>query len=367
MMLSDMELSSGYFSNAYAVATLSSAFLLPLIGKWVDKLSLRILSLIGGLGLIFASFIMYQVDNLVLLIFGLFLLRFFGQGSMILIGSTAIARSFSKSRGKALSVSSLGLALAETITPLLFVLMINQNGWRSSWLITAGGTLLIFLPLTQWLITKSRRESDPDDSSTAQQPIDFTRSQVLKDWKFYLILPAFMFLPFFITGIFIHQNMLATAKGWSMEWMATCFIGYGLAKVIMSFVGGALVDRYSAKKVFSFYLFPLAIGLLLIFLSDHKIIAMFYMILVGITASLGSLTGVAVWAELYGVKNFGAIKSMVTMLMVISTALGPIVLGWGLGQSMSYTIIISVLTIVLVSSLGFVVMRLKNNVPAGVF
>ncbi|MEQ8238358.1 MAG: MFS transporter [Cyclobacteriaceae bacterium] len=351
-MLTDLDISSGNFSNAYAVATLSSAFLLPLAGKWVDRLSLRLLSLLGGLGLVLASIVMFQVDNLVLLIFGLFLLRFFGQGSMILIGSTAIARFFSSNRGKALSVSSLGLAFAETLTPLLFVWLIAQYGWQTSWLFPIGAVLLVFIPVTQFLILRARKEPDSANEDFTNNDNDFTVKQMFRDPRFYMILPAFAFLPFFITGIFIHQNMLASAKGWTMEWMAACFIGFGIAKVLTSFMGGWLVDKFSAKSVFSFYLIPMALGLLLLLFLDHRLVGVFYMILIGITASLGSLTGVAIWAELYGVKNLGAIKSMVTMMMVVATAIGPIVIGWGFEQSLNYTLMFSIGFILVTSLVG---------------
>lgn len=86
-------------------------------------------------------------------------------------------------------------------------------------------------------------------------------------------------------------------------------------------------------------------------------IAFVYMILLGMTSSLGSITGVAIWAELYGVKNLAAIKSMVTMIMVISTALGPIVIGWGLEKSLSATLYGSVVVIALVVGMSIYGMR----------
>lgn len=207
---------------------------------------------------------------------------------------------------------------------------------------------VIFIPLVV-ILTKTPHQPDTEPS-VANTTKDFTRTQVLKDPRFYAILPAYLFLPFFITGIFIHQNLLAEAKNWSMELMATSFISYGISKVATSLVGGALIDRFSAKKVFGLYLLPLALGLGLILLIDHIYILFFYMALLGITASLGSLTGVAMWAELYGVKNLGAIKSMTTTFMVIGTAVGPIVIGAGLNTSFSVTLILSITTILTLST-----------------
>lgn len=363
-MLEDLQLSSMAFSNSYAIATICSALTLPLVGGWVDRAKFTTVSFIGGLGLILACVVMFSSHALWVLIPGLFLIRFFGQGGMVLIGSTAIAKFFNKNRGKALSLAGMGLASAETFMPLVVVSLIGSFGWRESWLFLGAAVALLFLPLTNLLIKKHNRtqEDDSDSQATTTSDGNFTRTQVLKDPKFYLILPAFIFLPFFITGIFIHQNLLAASKGWTMEWMAFCFIGYGVAKVVMSFLGGALIDRFSGRQVFIFYLVPLGLGLMALLLSDHKLVAMLYMILLGMTASLGSLTGVAIWAELYGVKNLGAIKSMVTTFMVISTALGPIVIGYGIEKSTSITLLGSIFAIFGIISSSWWVIQKKSVV-----
>ncbi len=349
-LIEDLKLTSSEFSNGYAVATICSALTLPLIGSWVDHSSYRKVSLIGGLGLILACLVMYESHTIWTLIPGLYLLRFFGQGGMILIGSTIVAKFFDKNRGKSLSLASIGLAVAETFMPVVIVYVITDHDWRASWLLLATAVLVIFLPLTQGLIRRHERSAVANEADTSGKTTtaDFTRRQVLKDPKFYLVLPAFIFLPFFITGMFIHQNLLAIHKGWSLEWMATCFIGFGIAKVAMSFFGGALIDRFSGKQVFIFYLLPLALGLFVLLLGQHKLLALIYMFLLGMTASLGSLSGVAIWAELYGVKNLGAIKSMTTTFMVISTALGPIVLGYSIQRSLNLTLIFSIATILII-------------------
>lgn len=361
-ILHDLKLTNLAFSNSYAVATIASAISLPLIGGWIDRAKLTTISLLGGMGLILACTVMYFSYSIWALIPGLFFLRFFGQGGMVLIGSTAIAKFFEKNRGKALSLASMGLSLAETIMPIVVIYLIAAFAWRETWLFLAGGVFFIFIPLTNILIKKhDDGASDEAADSSKVATGNFTRTQVLKDPRFYLILPAFIFLPFFMTGIFIHQNILAQEKGWTMEWMAICFMGYGIAKVVMSFLGGALVDRFSARHVFIFYLLPLALGLMALLASDHKVTALLYMALLGMTASLGGLTGVAIWAEFYGVKNLAAIKSMVTTFMVISTALGPIVLGYGLEASFNLTLTLSIVVIVCIALMSWWVIQTKTR------
>lgn len=354
-IIEDLGLTSLGFSNRYAVATVASALVLPLVGGWVDRAKLTLVSVIGGLGLTTACLVMFFSAKWPVLLPGLFLLRFFGQGAMILIGSTAIARFFTANRGKGLSLASMGLPIAETFMPILFVAMIGALGWETAWLCLGLTAAIVFIPGTFLLIRD--HSNGATEATTPEKDVsgDFTRRQVLKDPYFYLLLPVMLFLPFFITGIFIHQNLIATEKGWSMEWMALTFIGYGVSKVIMSFMGGSLIDKFTARRVFVFYLLPLVLGLAFLLLGDHKIFGFLYMCLLGMTASLGSLTGVAIWAEMYGSKNLGAIKSMITMILVVATAIGPIVIGWGLEYSFSYTLTSAIGTILILIILSYFV------------
>ncbi|MEQ8580944.1 MAG: MFS transporter [Marinoscillum sp.] len=360
-LLRDMGLTSLGFSNRYAIATISSALVLPLVGGWVDRARLSTLSVLGGLGLITACLFMFFSARYALLLPALFLMRFFGQGSMVLIGSTAIAKFFTKNRGKGLSLASMGLSLAETFMPLIFVGLIGLYSWENAWLIMGAGVLLVFIPGAYLLIRNHLPGQEESGAINNSTPVnDFTRRQVLKDPHFYLTVPVIIFLPFFITGIFIHQNLIAQAKGWTLDWMAFTFIGYGVSKVVTSFLGGSLIDRFTARKVFVFYLLPLAVGLIFLAIGEHKVFALVYMILLGMTASLSSLTGVAIWAEMYGPKNLGAIKSMVTTIMVVSTALGPIVLGWALEQSLQVTLYTFSAIILVLILLSYLVVNRKS-------
>ena len=118
-----------------------------------------------------------------------------------------------------------------------------------------------------------------------------------------------------------------------MTWIASCFIGYGITKTISSLIAGPLVDRLSAKTVFPFYLLPMAIGaFLLIVLGNHPLVALIYLCFIAISVSLMSVASTSLWVELYGHTHFGAIKSMVTTVVVFASAIGPLVIGSFIGN-----------------------------------
>jgi len=358
--VSALGITNNGFSMIYACATLTSASILPMAGKYIDSLRLRVTSLVCGAGLMLACFITANASHLAILFFGLFTLRFFGQGGMVLIGSTAVARYFDNVRGKALSMASTGLPIAEALMPVIIVASIHAWGLSATWMLLGLLVAVFFIPTTILLVDKYNpfQTVQPVNHTADTQVQSRSRRDVVRDWKFYMLLPAFVFLPFFITGVFIHQNLVAEVKGWSIEWMATSFIGFGIARIVTNYIAGSLIDRFSAKRVFIFYLIPLLFALVVIQMGNHPLLAVLYMTLLGITASLNSLTGTAIWAEIYGVQHLGAIKSMTTTFMIVASAIGPVVIGWAFGYDLFLALNISIGIAVLITLMsGFVLGR----------
>ncbi len=324
----DTQINNESFSVIYASATLSGAVLLPFLGKLVDRVKLRRFSLINGIAIsLFCVFVSFSSSGLMLFV-ALLGLRLCGQGLMPLIGSTSIARHFEKERGAALSLSSLGLSLGETAMPALAVFLIAGVGWQAAWQLLAAAVVIVFMPAMLLSVKKNDSfQLMPETTAEDCEEDSKTRWQVLKDRRFLMIIPSAVFIPFFMTGLFIHHNLLADIKGWTLEWLATCFIGYGVVKIITTFIAGSLVDRFTARRLFPFHALPMALGVFLILMGNSPLLALAYLCLTGMSASLMSITTTAMWTEIYGYRNLGAIKSMVTTLVVFSSAVGPIVLG----------------------------------------
>jgi|TARA_B100001964_G_scaffold241495_1_gene314049 MFS family permease len=98
--------------------------------------------------------------------------------------------------------------------------------------------------------------------------------------------------------------------------------------VISSLLSGQLVDRLGASRLLPFYLLPLVLALLALALSNHPGVALFCMVMAGMTSGASFTVVGAMWAEVYGVAHLGAIRALASALMIFSTALSPAALGW---------------------------------------
>lgn len=331
----ELGLSHGGFGTIYSLATLGSALALVWLGRKIDELDLRLYSALVCTGLISACFVMGMAGSVVVLAAAIFLLRLTGQGLLGHTAATSMARYFDAQRGKAMSIASLGHSIGDGLLPLPAVLLIGALGWQGAWLAIGAVLTVVLLPAVLWLLRGHEERHRRLLERTTHMPADarlvarqWSRREVLVDPWFYKVLPAVLAPPFILTGLFFHQVHLAEAKGWSLTWVASCFAGFAAATVTASLLSGWLVDRLGAKRLLPYYLLPLGLALLWLATLDHPAVALGYMILAGVTAGMNFAVVGSLWAEAYGVAHLGAIRALVSALMVFSTALSPAALGW---------------------------------------
>ena len=113
----EFSLSHTLWGTIYMVGTLLSAVLLPWSGALIDRFRLRSYALAACLLLIGACAYTATVSGIVSLILAIFFLRQAGQGLAYHVSITSMARYFSRERGRAIAVASLGLTAGEAALP----------------------------------------------------------------------------------------------------------------------------------------------------------------------------------------------------------------------------------------------------------
>jgi MFS family permease len=273
-----------------------------------------------------------NTNTLFLLFLSLLGLRFFGQGLLGHVAVTAMVCWFSKKRGQALSFAALGYSLGEAVLPILVTFFFTLLTWREIWFTIFLCIILIFLPVLYWLgkCIKSRSVDNSKNNSIEKKDtsyVSWTRAQVIKDFRFYQIIPGLLASPFIITGVLFHQVHLIETKSWSLKMFASCYPLYALSAAGIMLAAGWIVDRLSAVYLLRFYLLPLGLGLILLATTDKTYIAPIFMLLAGGTAGAATIVMGALWVELYGTDYLGSIRSMCFAIMVISTSIAPGLIG----------------------------------------
>ena len=328
----DLNLTHGSFGALYTSATLASAMTFLWLGKLTDRFNLSLLSAFSLVGLSGCALLIAGVNSLTSLIMALFGLRLFGQGLLSHIAITAMGCWFMVERGRALSIATLGFPFGEALLPVLVAFLLTFCTWREIWTGASVGMIIIMLPVLLWLayLVRERGLDRPRNDVFGPEGsgrLSWTRGQVLRDPRFYGLLPGLLAPPFIITGVLFHQVHLVETKSWTLAAFASCYPLYAISSIAASLAAGWLIDRSGAARLLRFYLLPLALGLALLAATDAIFAAPAFMLLMGASAGAATVVVGVLWAELYGTDHLGAIRSMVVALLVLSTAMAPGLMG----------------------------------------
>ena len=333
-------LSHTVYGSVYSGATIASALLLLRFGSLADTWSLPRVTGLAVLVLSAGCLSIGAAPNALLLGFGFVCIRFGGQGFMSHLGITTAARYFPAHRGSAVALAAFGFPLAEALLPAGAALGIEHIGWRWPWFAASGILLFGIWPLLAVLARKT--PAPVQDTQVTAQPEgqeSFTREQVLRDPGLYLLLPAAVATPFVVTALFFHQAAIGQMQGWSLSTLASAFTGYAAAHLVALCCAGPVVDRIGALRTLPLALYPM-LGSLVVLAGEHgNGAALLYMGLLGTTQGFASTAAGAVWAERYGVVHLGAIRAMFQAVMVVSTAIAPLLFGFLLDQQLNLAVL----------------------------
>ena len=328
----EFDLSHSAWGSIYMAGTLASAALLPWTGKLIDRLDLRLYTASVLILLSVACFLIAATSTPLMLIAVVFLLRHSGQGLANHTAITTMARYFDTGRGRAIAIATLGITVGQAILPFAAVVGIVAIGWRWSYTGVGLVTLFVLLPTAFWLlkghaVRHTRHMARYAAAAGTRAAESWTRSQVIRDIRFWLMLPGLTAPALILTAMFFHHLSVAEAKGWSAAWITGNYLVFSIAIVVTSLVAGPLIDRIGAARLVPLMLVPLAVSMVAIGWGQHQFWVLPYFLLAGASAGLSMTAVAALWPELYGTGHLGAIKSLVASISVFASALGPVIMG----------------------------------------
>ncbi|MGX1024596.1 nitrate/nitrite transporter [Flavobacterium sp. CS20] len=337
------EITEGTFGAIYAICTVASSLIMLSIGHTVDHIPVKKVSFFTILALALCCILMGFSYHLAFVFLALIGLRLSGQGMLSHISFTILSKYYDKDRGKAISFSTLGFSVGEAILPIIIVSTIAYFNWRIA-MIGSGVLLLLYLIRLKFTdlshFDQQLNKFKPSSKTLFKDFFD-----IVKDKRFLILMPTSFVLSFTTTAVVFYQYVFVEQKGWNVALYASFFTVYAITRLLFSLFGGLWVDRFTAKTLFRFYLIPIILGLLAFAYINSIVGALVFLILMGITVGMSGTIKTSVLAEIYGVKKLGTIRSLFTMFMVLSTALGPLLIGQMIDMGLSIKIIMISLSI----------------------
>ncbi len=341
-------LSRSAVSGAYLVGTITGAFALPSIGRWIDRSGVSRAMLVIGLTFGLALIATGAVQGIVTLALAFVGIRMLGQGALSLTGQTGIALWFNRRRGLAIGLSMTVSAGMMALAPILLTGVIDAVGWRAAWVVSGIAIWATIVPIA--LLAIVDRPSDigqqPDG---AQQPAadvayqaqtSLTAHDAIRTPSFWAVAAISALSASLGTGLIFHQFAILTAQGLSRIEAAAVFLPQVLGTVAAGFAFGWLSDRVSVRILLPAACGTLAAALILATSVSPGPVALLYGLIFGM--GMGQIRAIssATYPRWFGTAHIASILGIATSIMVGASATGPLLLSLGNDMFGSYTAVL---------------------------
>ena len=352
-LLSDLEIDRNYLSLAYLIGTVGSGLLITRAGKFYDRLGARIMGLVAGgmlgLALLYltrvqgitrylhrsADWISPALATFVLLAFGFWGIRFFGQGMLTMVSRNMVMKWFDKRRGLANAILGIFSAFGFALAPKILNVFIERRTWSGAWLLLGfviglGFVLFVFvfyrdnpedcgLQADGNRLIKQNRKRPP-----SLPPRDYSLPEAKKTFAFWVFTLGLSIAALYISGLTFHIISVFKTVELGEDAAIGIFVPAALIAIVIQFISSYLSDFIRLKYLLLVFLAGMALTTTgLIILSDSPL--PYWMVVSGngVTWGLFTVLIAVVWPRFYGLKHLGAISGYSLSWTVIASALGP--------------------------------------------
>ena len=248
-------------SFALSVGGIFSALAVPVLGRMMDRWSIRRVAL-PGLAVYTLFLSLMGLAPAVLWIFILmFALAEMTSAIQTPLGyAKAISAWFDRRRGLALGVAMSGVGIGAFVVPQLAQQLIERVGWRGAYVSLGLMTFVIAFPaVATWIREPRPGEGERGGGAAIAMLPGHTVREAAGTTRFWMLGTAFFLVAVGINGSAAHIVPLLTDHGLSAA-SATATLGiFGLATMGGRLLAGFLVDRIFAPYVATFFfLAPIA-------------------------------------------------------------------------------------------------------------
>lgn len=323
----------------------------PVVGVLTDRIGVRRVALFS-LPMFGFSFALFAANPGSLGIYYLnwVVLGVFGSGCLPLVWTRAVNNWFDKNKGLALGITMMGSGLFGSLAKLVVAYVQPTWGWQACYLVIALAPTGIAFPLA-WFAFHDRKASLAEgDALVAPLPGADPRD-IIRDWRFWMIGIAFLFLSLGLGGPMPHLENLLFDKGFSRTGAAEIAAVFGVAVVVGRVSGGLLLDRFWAPAIAVILFLSPAIGLALFNLNPGVTwVAMLMIVLFGLGCGVEYDLMSFLIARYFGMRHYGYAFGSLYLIFGIGSGIGPVAVGWAYDVQGSYTTVLWISVSLLVVS-----------------
>jgi MFS family permease len=344
-LTADLGISRGVFSLLRSGEGIIAACIAPLVGTLVDRYGGRWLMVIGTGIVAVGYFLLSHVDSFAQFVGVRLTLVTLGDSMMgYMVVNVIIAQWFTRYRGRALAISSMGVGFAKVCMPVVAASLILWLGWRQTWfafgLMTLGllvvPALLIIrrAPEAMGLLPDGASAPVADDiakpkkttvstATAGAQEMTWTRGAAARTTAFWLLVVTFGISSIGVTGLNLHVYSYVTDLGYSAVIAATVMSIIASMQLASPLGWGFLAERIGARYAATLRFVIQGIGLAVAILTENLFCLYAGFFLYGIGLGGNMVLPDILWADYFGRHSLGKIRGMGLFISHFLAAIGP--------------------------------------------
>lgn len=328
----DMGFSRSAFAICSTIISGVTVFLSPYLGKWLAQRNTRLIHAICVVGLAgsYASFSLGE--NITHFYISALFMGVFSCGAVALPISIVITNWFVKKRGLAISIALAGSGFGGAIISPIMANIIQNYGWRMSYIVFAGAMLVVCLPMffiikkspeTMGLKAYGADEVDVTAKKKTTVPkveLNMTLEEVKKHSFFWIYLFGMFCLCFVGFGSLSQlAAFLADIHGTAF---AASVLSFFLIIVTLGKISlGWVYDKFGTRIGTSYICIVFGLAITCMLFPESKPLMYVMAFLYGLGISTGTVCPPVITAGMFGSKHYGEIYGYVNLFVYLGAAL----------------------------------------------
>jgi MFS family permease len=360
-LLADLQISRVRYAELNFWATILGSAGAIGIGQLIDRLGSRIVLTLVTLAFGLVVCAMSQTASFAALAVWITLTRGLGQSALSVVSIAVVGHWFARKIDTAMAVYSVVMSIGFMIAFPLVGVLVQQWGWRATWLAVGCGLLGILAPISAAVVRRSPEACGlvpdggalPHIGAEHSKAVDATTGYV---WTEAIRTPAFWIFAagtalygLVASGIGLFNESILAQRGFSAQTYYRTLVVTALTALVGNFLGGWLATRVQLERLMAISLFILSGGLIALpHLTTHSHV-MIWATAMGVGGGLVMVLFFSVWPRVFGRRHLGRIQGAAQALTVLASALGPLLFAWCVEWTGSYAMVFRMLAAVIAS------------------
>jgi MFS family permease len=354
-LMRDLGIDHVFFAQINLWAALIGAVFCLGVGRLVDRVGSRTVLTAISLMLGTVVLLMSGVKGVLLVALLITLIRGLGQSALSVVSLTMVGHWFVRRINLAMAVYTILLSVGFMIAFLVVGAAVIGNGWRVAWAGIGGALLLVLVPAA-WLLVRrapegadtrldyrGRTEFAPDDIR-----VGFTLRQALSTTRFWIFALSSSVYGLIASGIGLFNESVLAERGFDASTYHRSLALTAITALFGNFLGGWLTAKWSMKRLMALAMWLLAGSLLGLPRVTTQTHVAAYAIVMGMAGGFVIVIFFSFWSRSFGRAHLGKIQGAAQTLTVLASAVGPLLMAWGVAWTGSYAAGFYLLAVVVV-------------------